>query len=74
MLWRINRESYKIREEVRVALARKNMKQSELADSMGVSRQYLNTYLSGKAGDVPKLWEKVFDELGLELVVIPKSV
>jgi transcriptional regulator with XRE-family HTH domain len=61
-----------IREEVRVALARANMNQSKLAERIGVSKQYLNTYLRGKAGDIPKLWQAVFDELGLELVVRPK--
>ena len=58
-----------IRKEVRVALARKNLKQAQLAEKLGVSRQYLNNYMNGKAGDVPKLWRMVFDELGLELVV-----
>jgi transcriptional regulator with XRE-family HTH domain len=62
----------KIREEVRVALARRDMNQSELAEKIGVTRQYLSNYMAGKAGDVPRLWQRVFDELGLELVVQPK--
>lgn len=62
-----------IREEVRVALARKDLNQSELAERLGISKQYLNAYMNGKAGNVPRLWSKVFDELGLELVVQPKA-
>lgn len=63
----------RIREEVRVALARKAINQSELAERIGISKQYLNAYMNGKAGNVPRLWSKVFDELGLELVVRPKG-
>ena len=69
----INHMNDRIREEVRVALARKNIKQSQLADNIGVSRQYLSAYLRGKQGDLPKLWSKVFDELDLELVVVSKN-
>ncbi len=61
-----------IRQEVRVALARANKKQSRLAKDLGISQQYLSTYLSGKAGNIPNLWQKVFDELELELIVRPK--
>jgi transcriptional regulator with XRE-family HTH domain len=62
-----------IREEIRVAMARRDINQSELASSIGVSRQYLSDYMGGKAGNVPRLWQKVFDELGLELIVKPKG-
>ena len=69
----MNDMNEQIREEVRVAMARRDLKQSELAERIGVSRQYLNTYLSGGAGNVPRLWKKMFDELGLELVVKPRE-
>lgn len=63
----------RVREEVRVAMARRNINQSKLAETIGVSRQYLSDYMSGKAGDMPRLWQKVLDELGLELVVQAKK-
>lgn len=63
----------KIREEVRVALARKALNQSDLAERIGVSKQYLNAYINGKAGSVPRLWAKVFNELGLELTISPRK-
>lgn len=69
----MNTVNESIREEVRVALARRDMTQADLAEKLGISRQYLNAYLRGKAGDVPKLWEKVFGELELELVVRSKD-
>jgi hypothetical protein len=34
-----------------------------------VTRQYLNDVLRGKAGNVPAVWQKILDELDLELVV-----
>ena len=54
-------------------MARRDIKQSDLAEKIGVTRQYLNNYMGGKAGDVPRLWQKIFDELGLELVVKAKD-
>lgn len=58
---------------MRVALARKDLNQSELAERIGVSKQYLNAYMTGKAGHIPRLWSKVFEELGLELTVAPRK-
>ena len=63
-----------IREAVRVELARRVSNQAQLAKRVGVSRQYLSDVMRGRAGNVPTLWQKVFDELGLELVVVPKRV
>lgn len=62
-----------IRESVRVELARRDSKQARLAEEIGVSRQYLNDVMRGKAGNVPAVWQKIFDSLGLELVAIPKD-
>ncbi len=58
----------RIREAVRIELARRDWNQARLADTIGVSRQYLSEIMRGKAGNVPAVWGKVFDELGLELV------
>lgn len=67
---RMNRQ---IREEVRVALARRNETQAELARRVGVSRQYLSDIMHGKSGNVPDVWQRIFDDLGLELVVVKKG-
>jgi transcriptional regulator with XRE-family HTH domain len=62
-----------IRKQIREAMINSQLSQAELARNIGVTKQYLNNYLIGKDGDVPKLWQKVFDELGLELVLKEKE-
>lgn len=62
-----------IRTAVRVALAQRDQKQNQLAERVGVSKQYLNSVLQGKAGKMPDVWAKIFDELELELYVKPKD-
>ena len=62
-----------IREAVRVEIARRASNQAQLAKRVGVSRQYLSDVMRGRAGNVPTLWQKVLDELGLELLVRPKG-
>lgn len=67
---RMNRQ---IRETIRVELARRNETQAALARRIGVTRQYLSDIMRGKSGNVPEVWQKVLDDLGLELVVRAKG-
>jgi len=62
-----------IREAVRIELARRDWNRTRLADQTGLSRQYVSELISGKAGNLSPAWERIFDELGLELVVQPKE-
>lgn len=62
-----------IREAVRVELARRRSTQARLADEVGVSRQYISDIMSGKSGNVPSVWSRIFEQLGLELIVVPKA-
>ncbi len=62
-----------IKEQVRVALARRDMKQSELADNIGRSRQQINNVLKRDSGQVASIWLDIFNELDLELIVVPKN-
>ena len=63
----------RIREAVRVELARRDTNQAKLAERIGVSRQYVNNIMRARAGNVPTVWQRIFDELGLELVVRAKE-
>lgn len=63
----------RIREAVRVELARRKSTQARLAEEVGVSRQYISDIMSGKSGNVPSVWSRIFDELGLELTIKPKG-
>lgn len=62
-----------IRRAIRIELAKQNMSQAELAEKMGMSRQYLNRVMLGQIGKIPKTWEKLLDEFDLELVVKSKN-
>ena len=63
----------KVRQAVRIELARRDSNQAKLADRIGVSRQYVSDVMRGKAGRVPAVWQKILDDLGLEVVVRPKE-
>lgn len=62
----------RIREAVRIELARRASNQAKLAEKVGVSKQYISDVMRGKAGNVPAVWQKVFDELELEVFVRPR--
>lgn len=62
-----------VREVVHAALERKGLTQAELARRIGMERANLHRLLSGKSGRVPEAWQKIFDELGLELTAKPKE-
>ena len=62
-----------IRQEIRVELARRNMKQTQLAEEIGRSRQQLSAVMQGQAGNLPDIWERIFDKLDLELIPVPKD-
>jgi transcriptional regulator with XRE-family HTH domain len=62
-----------IRQAVRIELARRDSNQARLAERVGVSKQYINNVMRARAGKVPAVWQRILDELDLELVVRPKS-
>ncbi len=62
-----------IREIIRVELARRDWNKSKLADESGLSRQYVSELMGGKAGNLSEAWQRIFDTLGLEVVVQPKE-
>ena len=63
----------RIREAVRIELARRASNQARLAKKVGVSPQYISDVMRARAGNVPDVWQRIFDELGLDLVVVPKQ-
>lgn len=63
----------RIRQAVRVELAKRNTNQAKLAEEIGVSRQYLSDIMRGKSGNVPDVWERIFNALSLELSAGPKD-
>lgn len=63
----------KLRETIRIEMARRNWNKTRLAEETGLSRQYISELMSGKAGNLTEAWQRIFDVLGLELTVKPKE-
>lgn len=62
-----------IRQAVKIELVKKRMTQGELAERAGITPQHFSRMMQGSSSNVPESWQRVFDELGLELVVQPKG-
>ena len=62
-----------IRKVVSIELAKRGMNQADLADKLNISKQHLSRMVMGKSSGLPKTWEKVLDELELNLLVVPRS-
>lgn len=63
----------RVRDAVRQEMEKREMSQGDLAKLISVERPNLTRLLSGRSGQVPKMWQEVFDVLGLEVIVVPKS-
>lgn len=63
----------KVRETVKQQMRERNISQTMLADKVAMSRVNLVRLLSGRSGQVPEGWQKVLDELELELIAVPKG-
>lgn len=61
------------REIVRQRMKAQGLTQEVLAEKLGTLQPSIARLLSGKSGAIPKLWQEVLDELGLELVAVPKG-
>jgi len=62
----------KVREAVRQTLKARNLTQAEAAQQIGLKQPDIARLLSGRAGKIPENWQKLLDELGLELIAVPK--
>lgn len=61
----------KIREAIRVECAKRKWNQTNLAQNADLSRQQVS-YLLNEGGSLSEGWQKIFETLGLELVVVKK--
>lgn len=62
-----------IRRAVRVSLAERDMSQTDLAEKIGVSRQYVSRIMQGQVGKIPPAWQRILDALDLDLVAVPRD-
>ncbi len=62
-----------LRAHLRAELARRKIRQRELAEELGMSRTYLSNLLNGQRGQVSEKWQRLLDYLGLELALKTKE-
>jgi transcriptional regulator with XRE-family HTH domain len=62
-----------LRQQLRQLLADQGLSQAALAAMIGTDRHTVNRALAGN-GNVPVIWQRMLDALGLELVLRPKGV
>jgi plasmid maintenance system antidote protein VapI len=61
-----------IREMVKQTMGANGLSQGDVSRALGIKRPNLTKMLSGRSGVVPENWQRIFDYLGLELVVKEK--
>jgi predicted transcriptional regulator len=62
-----------IREMIRHQMKRRNLSQEALGELVEMSQPNIARSLSGRSGSIPSTWARILDELGLELVAVPKG-
>jgi len=62
-----------VRAAARTALKNKRLTQAEVAEEIGLKQSDVARLLTGRVGRIPENWQKLLDELGLELIAVPKD-
>jgi transcriptional regulator with XRE-family HTH domain len=63
----------KIVQTVKAKMKADGISQQALANRLGMERTNLVRLVNGHVGSVPRRWQEVLDELGLELIAVPKE-
>ena len=62
-----------LRAELRAELARRRIRQTDLARELGISRTHLSNLLNGQRGELSSVWHRLLGHLDLELALRPKT-
>ena len=62
-----------LRAELRAELARRRIRQTDLARELGISRTHLSNLLNGQRGELSSVWHRLLGHLDLELTLKPKT-
>jgi transcriptional regulator with XRE-family HTH domain len=63
----------KIVQTVKAKMEADGISQGELSRRLGMQRSNLARLVNRRAGDIPRRWQEILDELGLELIAVPKE-
>jgi transcriptional regulator with XRE-family HTH domain len=63
----------KVIKAVRARMHEQGITQTELAERLGIERTNLVRMVNGHVGTIPRRWRELLDELGLELIAVPKG-
>ncbi len=63
----------KIVRTVKAKMEADGISQGELSRRLGMERANLVRLTNGRGGGIPRRWQEVLDELGLELIAVPKE-
>lgn len=61
----------KIRAQLERAMTEQGKRRVDLSRATGIAQPNITRMLSGRSGEVPGAWAKVFDTLGFELCLCP---
>lgn len=62
-----------VRSFVKQVMREKGISQTELAQRTGLERSAVTRLLSGTVGKVPENWQRILDELQVDLIAVKKS-
>ena len=63
-----------IRKVVKIELLNRDINRKKLSELTGLSPEHISRLMNGSSGFVPEGWQKIFDAVGLELVVQAKKI
>lgn len=62
-----------LRESVKIEMMRQDVTQTELAERVGVSRQYMSKLLRGHVDGSVDTWRRILDALGMQLRAVKRD-
>ena len=63
-----------VRDAVKYSLQLDDGKQSDMAERIGKSRQYVNGALKGRVADMPEVWQRILKDRGLKIIAVPVGI
>lgn len=62
-----------VRSFVRQVMLEQDISQGELSRRTGLARPAVTRLLSGTVGKIPENWQRILDELGVEIIAVKKA-